>query len=100
MSIAMAYDDFMIFRNGLEQLHVAIGDMFYATYELEEASEPISEEVARFYRVNEAGRPLLEVLRKVFSGHPEILPELLDMADSHFARCERLIQQRDEWLSR
>ena len=99
VAIAMAYDDFMIFNDGVKQLHMAIGKMFDATYELEAASEPISDEVVRFYRVNEAGRPLLEVLKKFHNGHPEILPELLVMADRHFSRCERLIQQRREWLS-
>lgn len=98
VAIAMAYDDFTVFRNGLEQLHKSIGDMFAATYELEAVSEPISEEAVRFYRINQAGRPVLNLLVKVLSGHPEVMPELLDRADEHFARCERLIQDRGEWL--
>jgi len=41
VAIAMAYDDFTVFKKGLEQLHQAIGEMFDATYELEAETEPI-----------------------------------------------------------
>ena len=100
VAIAMAYDDFSVFRNGLEQLHRAIGEMSKATYDLEGASEPISDEVSRFYRINEAGKPLLALLGQVIAGHPERIPELLDKADAYFARCENLIHKRGQWLER
>ena len=99
VALLMPYSDLQIFRSGLEQLQRSIRDMFFASHELEALSEQIPEEATRLFLVNEAGRPVLELLREVIAGSPEKIPELLEVPDQHFARCERLIEERAEWLS-
>jgi hypothetical protein len=95
----MSYGDFNIFRDGLQQLHRAIGDMTNAVYQLESLTTGVSGESERFYRMSEAGRPVLTALREALGGRPESIPDLLDSADRHFDRCETMIAERIRWLA-
>ena len=100
VAIAMSYGEFNIFRDGIQQLHRAIGDMTNAAYDLESLTEPVGDEVERFYRISEAGQPILGLLRDALGGHPERIPDLLDATDRHFDRCEHLIAERSRWLEK
>lgn len=98
VAASIPLSDFEVFKSAIYQLQSAITEMTDATYSLEALTSSISQETERFFKISEAGRPVLEGLSAIFSGRPDQLERLLSVADQYFARASQLIDKREKWL--
>jgi hypothetical protein len=90
--------DFEIFQSAMGQLRRAIWTMTDATYALESITSSIAPETERFFKISNIGKPVLDVLREVFSGKPNRLEKLLSVADQYFIKCSQMVDERERWL--
>lgn len=107
IAIDVPADEVPLYRRGLAQLHDAIKRMTDASYELEALTENVSPERERFYRVSQAGRPVLESIRTALStdrpasnvAEPDSrLEHLLVETDRYLGACSRMLNERNRWL--
>jgi hypothetical protein len=89
--------DLPVFSTSLYQLQGAIRTMTKAAYELEAVTSAMPDEVQRYYRISEAGEPVLEGLRRVLDRGPAELHPLLDRIDRYLAKCSDVFGEGDRW---
>lgn len=106
IGIGLPRSELPIYRRGLRQLHDALGKMTDSAYELEAITANVSPEAERFYRISQAGRPVLESLRSALpAGGPDILPhdshridEVLERIDGYLTTCSQRLEDRERWI--
>ncbi len=96
-----------LYRRGLAQLLDAVKRMTNTSYELETITQNVSAEQERFYRISQAGRPVLNALRRALGEEAglesagqnmPVLEQLLDEVDGYLGRCSNLLEERNRWL--
>jgi hypothetical protein len=107
IGINVPAEEVSLYRRGLAQLHDAIKRMTDAAYELEALTDKVPQERERFYRVSQAGGPVLNSIRDVLradrtespaSAPSSRLELLLDEIDRYLAVCSKMLDERNRWL--
>jgi len=88
-------EDFPLYEKGLDWLHTSIRDLTRTAYRLEVASEPMPDEVERYYRISDRGQSLIEDVRKALDGLPESTEKLLAGIDQYLIRCSEILDLGD-----
>jgi hypothetical protein len=86
-----------VFSTSLDQLQGAIRIMTKAAYELEAVTSAMPDEVQRYYRISQAGEPVLESLKRALDRGPAEVRSLLDQIDRYLTRCSDLFREGDRW---
>lgn len=107
ISFRLTSTEFEIYRRSLKQLQNAITKMTDTSYELEATLADIDAEAERFYRISQAGRPILKAISNVLeacisesrlSNGNVKLSELLRSVDKYLSNCSDNLERRSSWL--
>ncbi len=89
--------DLPVLSRGIDQLQRAIRAMTRSAFELEAVTVAMPDEVQRYYKVSQAGKPVLEALRRALSGEPKSLPTLLNQIEEYLERCSATFLEGERW---
>lgn len=98
IAFSIPREELAVYRRGVEQLQSSIQKMTKIGFDLEAAATGISDEVQRYYKISQAGNPILSGISDVLDDNPEQLPELVRRVEEYLSRCSTMLEERDEWL--
>jgi hypothetical protein len=106
ISFSLSSTEFAIYRRSLEQLQSAISKLTDTSHNLEATLVDIDAEAERFYRISQAGRPVLKSIANALKicisesnlNHDVRLSNVLKDVDKYLSSCSNYLEQRSEWL--
>jgi len=106
ISFSLSSTEFEIYRRSLKQLQIAIGKLTDNSHDLEATLANIDAEAERFYRISQAGRPVLKNIANALEictselnlNHSVRLSDVLKDVDKYLSSCSKYLEQRDAWL--
>lgn len=93
----MSLTELPVFLKAVLSIQAAIQRMTKAAYELESATASIPHEVERYFRISEAGTPVLRALRDSLDHGVSAVPALLERIDRYLSKCSDLLRESENW---